>query len=1153
MNGLCSWPGLPDGILTETKLMFALSKKNSLQLGFDSEIEGTHTGIYRKIYKAPGHRRVYAFYSSTKKSERRHTKTSTNTEAVDRMQTRSKRRKGRGDILYEKPVLVEWSVIHSMNRRFQREFERDGIWFIKCCDDDVDPRVNAVIQNDERDTDSSDIEGDGGESSHRTKLVTPSPLSGNKRTYVEVENAIELSRELNDDLQSEHVPSDYWKSPECRKLFNVPDDIENGREFVEGIMETMRHAIFSVPHLKSLLRDSVNFNELRHERVVALQRKCLHLSKAFEIALLRLGCNKNKELPDLNWLECCREASIELGRYEKNKDGVEWKQKHIMCPRTISRWNRSFRILHRLDVKEEKDRTTRPYFLVNNQLEANMIKSYVRENLSCFRPEDLADYIRKELIRPLAVWRILERKGYMVNRYEFDDEGDRMNAIEEVLLHHPDVEPDDDEMEEESLAILHENHLEYISTSTVYRWLTHLGFKYSDDCKSYYSDNHEREDVVEARIEFVKWYVEVEKRMFRWVRVSHNELDALINDGKLDISMKAFGKPIPGSDELEFHTDVSEELWPFISEENKPFGGDLSFFKPEGKPLINFGQDESIFEQNLFPKGSWQAPDGERVLRPKDRGYGTMISAFVSREFGFGMEFTVEEYSKINEYRKKPEHKEYKIKRCADLLEINIAKKDLNESPFVRMFAYGKNAEGYWKNEHMAIQFEDCLDCVMALYGDKYDFAFLYDNSSGHNKAQEDGLSARDMGVGYGGKFCSMRTTIIPNDNAGTYDNIGMTIQNGCEQRMSFDASDTGPMWMTSEERDWHKNEAREEKFKWKTDLQILNLLKDEFNLRLNNGAIPNADFEIDRATPTKRLKYLALKYDVCAAKKKEKCKMRENVISLSAQEMKDILAAEDLPVDGSLEMLRRRCTNHSLPITKVVRKGFVESWCNSPKGLQQILLERGIIDLVEVLNNTYTARGKKLARRYPGDKEVRYDESTSLVCIMAACSDFKQEKSILQYIGDAYHATVKFTPKYHCELAGEGIEYSWGFAKCIYRRIPHSEKKSLQKFLDCVKYSMSREVITVDRMRRFSRRARRYICSYYIFHGVGANDDEGNVNVKMDDLEKMVKMMKTHRCALDFDYQFIKSEDADAEVIGFQRLEYLFSGAGNGTVRALG
>ena len=61
------------------------------------------------------------------------------------------------------------------------------------------------------------------------------------------------------------------------------------------------------------------------EKVIMLQRKCLHLSTAFEIALRHLGCNKDKELPDLNWLECCRDASIQLGRYEKDENGIEWK------------------------------------------------------------------------------------------------------------------------------------------------------------------------------------------------------------------------------------------------------------------------------------------------------------------------------------------------------------------------------------------------------------------------------------------------------------------------------------------------------------------------------------------------------------------------------------------------------------------------------------------------------------------------------------------------------------------------------------------------------------------------------------------------------------------------------------------------------------
>jgi hypothetical protein len=36
-------------------------------------------------------------------------------------------------------------------------------------------------------------------------------------------------------------------------------------------------------------------------------------------------------------------------------------------------------------------------------------------------------------------------------------------------------------------------------------------------------------------------------------------------------------------------------------------------------------------------------------------------------------------------------------------------------------------------------------------------------------------------------------------------------------------------------------------------------------------------------------------------------------------------------------------------------------------------------------------------------------------------------------------------TPKCHCELAGEGIEYAWGCAKNHYRRQPLKDKRARQ------------------------------------------------------------------------------------------------------------
>jgi hypothetical protein len=51
-------------------------------------------------------------------------------------------------------------------------------------------------------------------------------------------------------------------------------------------------------------------------------------------------------------------------------------------------------------------------------------------------------------------------------------------------------------------------------------------------------------------------------------------------------------------------------------------------------------------------KSAWVAPDGTVTIIPKDDGQGLMISAFQSREFGFGMNITDEELQKINETRR---------------------------------------------------------------------------------------------------------------------------------------------------------------------------------------------------------------------------------------------------------------------------------------------------------------------------------------------------------------------------------------------------------------------------------------------------------------------------------------------------------------------
>jgi hypothetical protein len=59
---------------------------------------------------------------------------------------------------------------------------------------------------------------------------------------------------------------------------------------------------------------------------------------------------------------------------------------------------------------------------------------------------------------------------------------------------------------------------------------------------------------------------------------------------------------------------------------------------------------------------------------------------------------------------------------------------------------------------------------------------------------------------------------------------------------------------------------------------------------------------------------------------------------------------------------------------------------------------------------------------------------------------DFAHEETMLQYHVRKMGATVDRTPKAHCEIAGEGIEYYWGRGKSKYRGLPMKEKTGKKK-----------------------------------------------------------------------------------------------------------
>lgn len=56
-----------------------------------------------------------------------------------------------------------------------------------------------------------------------------------------------------------------------------------------------------------------------------------------------------------------------------------------------------------------------------------------------------------------------------------------------------------------------------------------------------------------------------------------------------------------------------------------------------------------------------------------------------------------------------------------------------------------------------------------------------------------------------------------------------------------------------------------------------------------------------------------------------------------------------------------------------------------------------------------------------------------SLLSLMESCLDFANKITELQSMGKEPGVEVMITPKFHADIAGEGIEYAWGVAKSVF------------------------------------------------------------------------------------------------------------------------
>ena len=760
----------------------------------------------------------------------------------------------------------------------------------------------------------------------------------------------------------------------------------------------------------------------------------------------------SKEInPKLTWLEACDMAvetvmkfeganiiSDELGEIDRRT--YQW-----VSTRTVSNWfcdfrNNGYCFLNYPKRKSLIDNTP-PIFDINPSLKSDFIE-YAKTNIAQLSGELMYQYVHSTLIPKLIA-------------QEEEDTG------EPVLK--------DDIMKEYGLSSL--------SLATVYRWMSWLGFNYCPIKKTFYVDGHEHPDTVQYRKKYVKEYLDLELRCFRWIQLTLQEVEELEKENSTFVRNKAYVYKDESTDVTmyEFHVDDVDNDHRKIN--STPYGGNLSVRKKkEDKPVIMIGQDECVFKQYLIVKKQWILHDGTSAVNPKEEGAGVMLSSFVSQDFGYGYNLTDDELAIVNRYRL---GKTYKDEDAAMEVLKSIHKKPLQNSPFVRRFEYRINSQGYWDYNHMILQFEDVVDTLQALYGDAFHFVFFFDHSAGHDKLRPNGLNVNTMNKFFGGGQNEMRDSKIEDE---TY--LGPYCHNQClnvgdTQHMQFKEGDVGPFYLDSE--------TREE-----------------------------------------------CKYDRETGEMEEKTYTRSQLIDM-------IKEKQNVPyVRGNLKEIQRQACILHIPLS-YNRPVIVEGWVNKPKGMLQVLWERGFIDVNKGVR-FYIVDSR---RENKHNKEII--PGTSLKQMVLRLPYFGNEVTLLQFRAIQLGVEVRCSPKYHPEIAGEAVEYCWAYSKNTYRRYKLQDKKNKEKFMELV--NECQKGITKYMVRTYGRRIRRYIVAYSALadikqeQGLHYNSITNTQNeiINVPDmscslLEKMVKQKKSHRNIADGERKFlnyvqIKIEKASKEL----------------------
>ena len=167
---------------------------------------------------------------------------------------------------------------------------------------------------------------------------------------------------------------------------------------------------------------------------------------------------------------------------------------------------------------------------------------------------------------------------------------------------------------------------------------------------------------------------------------------------------------------------------------------------------------------------------------------------------------------------------------------------------------------------------------------------------------------------------------------------------------------------------------------------------------------------------------------------------------------------------------------------------------------------------------NSYYTRSPNKGEPPPITNTMDYQQCRHL--------DFAGEQSAMEYLlsrlsdkTEGFEFRLLTSPKYHCELAGEGVEYCWGLAKRFYKSKGSEEKRKKVRFNFVIRESI--QFVRREHVETFSAKCRQYMIVY--------NTYDGDVlTYRMT--KRFVKIAKCHCNIADQDKEFV--EKAWKEVI---------------------